>query len=309
MPTEAATQRGYRLKLVAAYFAIYVIWGSTYLAIRFSIETLPPLWTGGIRFLLAGMLLYGMTLLRSPARPTLKGWGLALRSSFFSFFIGFGGLSYAQQVVPSSVASLIIALEALWFSLFEWFFFKGRRPGRLELLALAIGFLGCVLLIAGDPNARWDINPAYLSRCVLMVFLGFSWVFGALLARREGIHENVFVASGMQMLCGGVLLTVTSFFLEDWQLIRNISFKSAAAIAYLMTFGSLIGYSAYLWLLRHEPASRVATHAFVNPMVAVFLGWFFAGEKLSLNILIAAGFIIASVIITIYANKQRNSAP
>ena len=306
MLNETKAQGGYRLKLFTAYFAVYFIWGSTYLAIRFSVETLPPFLTGAVRFLLAGILLYTLSSLRSPVRPTWKGWKLAFQSSFFSFFICFGGLTYAQRVVPSAVASLIVALEAVWFSLFEWLFFKGRRPSRLELLALVIGFLGCVLLIAGDPNARWDINPEYLFWSIIMIFLGFSWVFGALLARKEGIHENVFMASAMQMLCGGVMLTGASLFMGDWQHVGAVSAKSIAAVAYLVVFGSLIAYSAYLWLLRNEPASRVATHAFVNPMIAVFLGWFFANEKLSLNIAVAAGLIIVSVIITIYANKRTN---
>ena len=306
MLTEAKAQNRHKLTLIAAYFAVYFIWGSTYLAIRFSVETLPPFLTGALRFLLAGILLYGIASLRSPARPMWKGWKLALQSSFFSFFICFGGLTYAQRVVPSAVASLLIALEAVWFTLFDWLFFKGRRPSRLELVAIFVGFLGCVVLIAGDPNARWDVNPGYFFWSMIIILLGFSWVFGALLARKEGIHENVFMASAMQMLCGGVMLTGASLFMGDWQHVGTVSAKSIAAVAYLVIFGSLIAYSAYLWLLRNEPASRVATHVFVNPMIAVFLGWFFAGEKLSFNMAIAAALIILSVVMTIYANKRPN---
>ena len=306
MLTEAKAQNRHKLTLIAAYFAVYFIWGSTYLAIRFSVETLPPFLTGALRFLLAGILLYGIASLRSPARPMWKGWKLALQSGFFSFFICFGGLTYAQRVVPSAVASLLIALEAVWFTLFDWLFFKGRRPSRLELVAIFVGFLGCVVLIAGDPNARWDVNPGYFFWSMIIILLGFSWVFGALLARKEGIHENVFMASAMQMLCGGVMLTGASLFMGDWQHVGTVSAKSIAAVAYLVIFGSLIAYSAYLWLLRNEPASRVATHVFVNPMIAVFLGWFFAGEKLSFNMAIAAALIILSVVMTIYANKRPN---
>ena len=306
MLTETKAQSRHKLTLLAAYFAVYFIWGSTYLAIRFSLETLPPFLTGALRFLLAGILLYGIASLRSPARPTWKGWKLALQSSFFSFFICFGGLTYAQRVVPSAVASLLIALEAVWFTLFDWLFFKGRRPSRLELVAIFVGFLGCVVLIAGDPNARWDVNPGYFFWSMIIILLGFSWVFGALLARKEGIHENVFMASAMQMLCGGAMLTGASLFMGDWQHVGTVSAKSIAAVAYLVIFGSLIAYSAYLWLLRNEPASRVATHVFVNPMIAVFLGWFFAGEELSFNMAIAAALIILSVVMTIYANKRPN---
>ena len=306
MSNETKAQSRHKLTLIAAYFAVYFIWGSTYLAIRFSLETLPPFLTGALRFLLAGILLYGIASLRSPARPTWKGWKLALQSSFFSFFICFGGLTYAQRVVPSAVASLLIALEAVWFTLFDWLFFKGRRPSRLELVAIFVGFLGCVVLIAGDPNARWDANPGYFFWSMIIILLGFSWVFGALLARKEGIHENVFMASAMQMLCGGAMLTGASLFMGDWQHVGTVSAKSIAAVAYLVIFGSLIAYSAYLWLLRNEPASRVATHVFVNPMIAVFLGWFFAGEELSLNMAIAAALIILSVVMTIYANKRPN---
>lgn len=306
MLTKVKALNRHKLTLIAAYFAVYFIWGSTYLAIRFSLETLPPFFTGALRFLLAGILLYAIASLQSPARPTWKGWKLALQSSFFSFFICFGGLTYAQLVVPSAVASLLIALEAVWFTLFDWLFFKGRRPSRLELLAILVGFLGCVVLIAGDPNARWDANPGYFFWSMIIILLGFSWVFGALLARKEGVHENVFMASAMQMLCGGAMLTGASLFMGDWQHVGAVSAKSIAAVAYLVIFGSLIAYSAYLWLLRNEPASRVATHVFVNPMIAVFLGWFFAGEELSLNMAIAAALIILSVIMTIYANKRPN---
>lgn len=290
--------------LILAYTVLYIVWGSTYLAIRFSVETIPPFLSGGIRFLTAGAVLFTFRSLQTGKKPTLGNWRYAFIGGQLPFTITYGTLTMAERVVPSSIAALIVALEPLWFCVIGWLCYKGPRPTAANCLALVLGFTGTALLVAGDPNTDFSMNPGYVI-WILAIFLStFTWVFGAFVSRNPKIHEDTLMAAGMQMLCGGAAMMAiqTAISLATGKSVdpTAISARSAASLLYLITFGSIITYSAFLWLLRVEPASRVSTHTFVNPIVAVFLGWVLGGETLHAGMLAGAPLIIASVVLMIW---------
>ena len=292
-----------RLLLLAAYGAIYGVWGSTYLAIRFTVRTLPPFLTGGIRFFLAGLLLYALVRPRTEA-PTPRGWLQAHRIGFLAFFLSYGAVTWAEIYVPSGVVALIVALEPLCFLLTDWFCFQGPRPVRMELWGLALGFGGTVLLLAGDPNVSFHgTGGVYLLGALAVLATSFAWVYGSLLTRTAPVHPDGVLAAAMQMIAGGSQLLLLGTLWGDWKHLGEASLLSVLSLAYLVVFGSLVAYTAFTWLLKVEPVSRVATHAFVNPVVAVFLGWLFGGERVGPETLVAGGLIVGAVVLTLWARK------
>ena len=297
---ELAPRRS-KLQLIAAYAVLYIVWGSTYLAIRFSVETIPPFFAGGTRFLIAGALLLAFRVLQTGKKMTINNWKHAYIGGLLPFAATFGMLTMAERVVPSSIAALMVALEPLWFCVIGWLFFKGPKPTIFNYIALLMGFAGTALLVVGDPNADFSMSSNY-TIWILVIFIStFTWVFGAFISRNPNIHEDSFIASGMQMLCGGATMMVMQLALSlvtgEAVNISAISFRSAAALIYLIIFGSIIAYSSFVWLLRVEPAGRVSTHTFVNPIVAVFLGRLLGGEAVHAGMLMGAPLIIGSVIL------------
>lgn len=298
------------LKIIFAYLMVYIIWGSTYLAIRFTVETIPPFLSGGARFLAAGIALtVGRSIYLKRGIPT-EGWKHAFLASLLPFVITYGLITNAETVVPSSIAALIIALEPLWFCIIGWLFFNGAKPIFRHYAGIFLGFVGIVLLVVCDPSADFSFDSAYLIWILALIVSGFTWVIGAFVSRNPRIHEDTLMSSGMQMICGGGTMMLLHFIVSSFTgapAAGTFSSKSLIALLYLITFGSLVGYTSFLWLMRVEPANRVATHAFVNPVVAVFLGWLFGGEELSLSLLLATPMIVLSVVLMIWRPKERTS--
>lgn len=296
-----------RFALISAYLIVYIIWGSTYLAIRFSVETIPPFFSGGMRFLAAGVILLLIRAIQSGHKTTLEGWKYAFFASILPFVATYGLLTMAEIVVPSSIAALIVALEPLWFCIIGWLFFKGKKPTKLHYLGVMLGFIGVVFLVCGDPETEFSFSSSYSLWVLLIIISTFTWVFGAFISRNPKIHNDPFMSSGMQMLCGGGIMMAIQFTLSAYTgkfpELGAFSARSVYSVGYLVIFGSLIAYTSFLWLMRVEPANRVATHAFVNPIVAVFLGWILGGEKLQINMLIAIPLIITSVVLMIWQPK------
>lgn len=293
-----------KISLMLAYAVLYIVWGSTYLAIRFSVETIPPFLSGGIRFLAAGTILLTFRSLQARKKATLSNWLHAYAGGQLPFTITYGALTMAERVVPSSIAALIIALEPLWFCIIGWIFYKGPKPTVANYIALSLGFSGTIMLVAGDPGADFSMNSGYIAWVLVIFASTFTWVFGAFVSRNPKIHEDTLMAAGMQMLSGGVTMMAIQLIISlvtgqsvDFS---AISVRSATALAYLITFGSIITYSSFLWLLRVEPASRVSTHTFVNPIVAVVLGWLLGGETMHKGMLMGAPLIITSVVLMIW---------
>ncbi len=284
-------------RIVAAFAAIYLIWGSTYLAIRFAIETIPPYLMGSIRFLLAGGILYVVLRSRGVRPPSRQQWRAALIVGGLLLFGGNGGVMVAEQFVPSSLAALIVATVPLCMVLLNWKWGDRLRPGAGTAIGLGLGLLGISLIAAPGAQANGGtINPIGLT---ILVLASLSWSIGSLYSRRAHLPANALLSTAMEMLTGGALMLVAALLLgQEGQVhLDHISLLSLASLAYLVVFGSLIGFTAYVWLLKVSTPARVSTYAFVNPVVAVFLGVIFAGEELSPRVLIAAALIILAVVL------------
>ena len=286
-----------RVALLAAFAAIYLIWGSTYLAIRFAIETLPPFLMTGVRFVVAGSAMYIWARGTGLSRPTRSQWAAATLVGTLMLLFGVGGVSWAEQWVPSGVAALIVAVGPLSMVLVDWLFFGGARPDRKVMIGILLGFAGVALLIGPEQVAgseRIDLAG------VGVILLGtITWSFGSLYSRGPHLPSSPAQAIGMEMLAGGIVLLAVGTAFGEWMTVSwaDISLRSLLALGYLALFGSVIALSAYLWLLKVTTPARVVTHAYVNPVVAVLLGWALAEEQLNARVLAASMVIIAGVLV------------
>ena len=298
-----------RWRIVAAFAAIYLIWGSTYLAIHFAIETIPPYLMGGVRFLMAGGILYGVLRWRRVPLPSRIQWRAALIVGGLLLFGGNGGVIVAEQYVPSGLAALLIATVPLWMVLLNWNRGDRHRPNIGTSIGLGLGMLGIGLIaLPGISADTGKINPIGL---VVLLLASLSWAIGSLYSRRADLPSDALLATSMEMLAGGALMLMAGLLLgQGGQIQLNlITLRSLAALGYLVIFGSLIGFTAYVWLLKVSTPARVSTYAFVNPVVAVILGWVFAGEALSARMLIAAAIIILAVVLITINQATRRPAP
>ncbi len=295
-------------QLILAYFLMYVVWGSSYLAIRYSVETIPPFLSGGLRFMTAGFVLLPLRLLQTRDLPTARGWLVAFVTSLLPFSVTYGLITTAETVIPSSIAALLLAIEPLWFCLLGWLFFKGKKPEARHYIGIAAGFAGVCVLIAGDPNADLSLRTGYTFWMLLVIAASVTWVVGAFISKTPGIHHDPLTVSGMQMICGGAQMMLLQFAVSactgEFPDIGGISMRSLVALGYLIFFGSLAGYTSFVWLMRCQPANRVGTHAFVNPVIAVIMGWLVGGETLHTNVVIATALVVASVVIMIWEKRK-----
>ena len=299
------SSRPSRLAYFLAYAAVYIIWGSTYLAIGFTVETIPPFFSGSLRFLTAGSILLVWCFFREKERPTLAGYKEAFKVGGIMFLGGYGGVVWAQQTVPSSMAALIITVEPLWMVLFDWLLFHSRRPSLPEIIGLVLGFGGTLFLVLDQSGYTLSLGEGYTLGMIVILFANMNWSLGALYSRKAPVARSNLLATAMQMTAGGLLLLIFSFAAGEGSRIsiETISLKSALSLAYLVVFGSLIGFTAFIWLLKIDRASRVATHCFVNPPVAIFLGWLLGNERVTLPMLAAGGVIIFSVMLIIFSHS------
>jgi drug/metabolite transporter (DMT)-like permease len=283
-----------RTQIILAFTAVYIIWGSTYLAIRFAVATMPPFLMAGVRFLIAGAILYLLMRLRGGERPKLIHWRSALIVGGLLLLGGNGIVSWAEQQVPSGLAALLIAAVPLWMALFDWLRPGGVRPTGLTVVGLVIGFAGVILLATQAESS--GAGPQLIGILALLV-AAICWAIGSLYARSAPFPGTQLLGTGMEMLGGGALLIVIATATGEWGQVHleAISLKSALALAFLIIFGSLVAFSAYVWLLHHVSAARASTYAYVNPVVAVFLGWAFANEAVSWVTIASAAIIIAAV--------------
>ncbi|MEQ9399822.1 MAG: EamA family transporter [Longimicrobiales bacterium] len=284
-------------RLVVAFASVYLIWGSTYLAIRFAIETLPPLLMAGARFLTAGAVLYAWGRSRGGPAPTLREWRGAAVVGGLLLVGGNGAVVVSEQWIPSGMAALVVASVPLWMVVIDTFWGDRKRPTGRVTLGLAAGF-GGVLLLAGSPGAGAG-GPLEFLGIGLLLAGSLSWAAGSIYARHAPRPARPRVYVGMQMLVGGALLVPAGALTGEFGHLDlgAVSLRSALALAYLVVFGAVIGYSAYIWLLDVVPAARAGTYAYVNPVVALFLGWWLADEPLTFRSMVAAAIIVGSVVI------------
>jgi drug/metabolite transporter (DMT)-like permease len=290
-------------RLFAAFGAVYVIWGSTYLAIHVAIGSIPPLWMAGARFLISGAVLYFAGRLGGAPRPSRSEFRHAVLAGTLLLAGGNGGVSWAERLVPSGAASLLIATVPLWMVLFEWASNRAARPSALVLWGIAIGFGGIWLLTGGAFGGAGTLHP--LGSAVLLGS-AILWAAGSIYSRRAALPRSAIVSTGLQMLCGGAALAIAGATIGEGTAFRAASITPASlwALAYLIVFGSFAGFTAYVWLLQNVPAERVATYAYVNPIVAVLLGGAFLGEALTPRMIAAAGVIVLAVFLIVSGSRR-----
>lgn len=299
------------ITLIAAFAAIYIFWGSTYLAIKYAIETLPPFLMAGSRFFIAGLILMVWARFRKDyERPKAVHWKTSFIVGAFLLFVGNGAVVYAEHHISSSLAALLVATEPFWIVILSWLWLKKSRPNSKVVLGLAVGFFGVWLLISGQPISSFaDADSMQSLGTIVVILAALSWAIGSIYGLRSPVPKSAILMAGMQMFSGGLILLVASLFMGEWSSfnIAEVSANSWFGLIYLIIFGSLIGFTAYSWLLRNAEPAMVATYAYVNPIIAVLLGWLIAGESFTGQMLIGAGVIVGSVVLITSHEKDDNN--
>jgi drug/metabolite transporter (DMT)-like permease len=283
------------LRTALAFSAVYLIWGSTYLAIRYAIETLPGLLMAGARYVVAGTVVFAWGLRGNEERPSARSWREAFLLGGLFFLGGNGAVVWAERRVPSGLAALLIATMPLWVVLLDWGRPQGSRPRAIVASGVALGFAGLLLLVplwsrGGDRL----VDPL---GALVLVLGALSWATGSLYALHAELPESLLLSSGMEMIAGGILLLVAGGVAGEVGELRPsaVSARSILAFAYLVVFGSIVAYNAFRYLLDVSTPSHVSTYAYVNPVVAVVLGWLLAGEALNTRTLLGAAVIVSAV--------------
>jgi drug/metabolite transporter (DMT)-like permease len=294
--------------LWVALAIVYTVWGSTYLAIRVAIETLPPMLMASVRFLIAGGILYTISIRRGDRagdRPGPRQWRAAAIVGTLLFLGGNGGVVWAEQRVSSGVAALIVASVPLWMALIAFVALKERLP-RVAVAGLIVGFAGTAILINPSGSDRIDMLGA-----LAVVGASVSWAIGTLYAGRATLPSRGFVSAAMQLLCGGVALGVVGIAGGELGKIHpeNFSRSSLLALAYLIVFGAIVAFSAYSYMVRNASPAIVSTYAYVNPVIAVLLGWTFLDENVGLTTIVAGGIIVVAVAMIVSAKARSEGEP
>jgi drug/metabolite transporter (DMT)-like permease len=299
MPDSGSFHRpASRAQIVLAFSAVYLLWGSTYLAIRFGVETIPPFLMAGVRHLTAGILLFAWVRLSGTPAPKPRHWLPAAAIGGLMLLGGNGLVSWAEQRVPSGLAALIVASVPIWMTLLHGLQNRSR-PHGVVLLGLAIGLAGLAFLVA--PGKFAGGSHVDLLGAGALLSAALFWAIGSLYARRAKLPSSTLLATAMEMIAGGAILLAASALLREWRgfSLAVVSTRSLLALAYLIVAGSLLGFTAYIFLLGATTPARVGTYAYVNPVVAVFLGWALAGEALTARTVIAALAIVGAVAVII----------
>ena len=284
------------IRTLLAFGAIYFLWGATFLAIRVAVLEIPPFFTAGVRFLIAGAALYGGMRLRGQAAPAPAEWRSIAVTALCMFVVTYAALFWAEQFVPSGITAVIEATLPLSTIALEVFVFR-RQPFRWQLLAaVLLGFFGVAWLLLRGGSQSFAAFP-----CLVILAGGTSWSLGSVLTRSLPLPRSLPLTAGAQMLLGGAALLALSQLTGELQPFPQIPLRAGLALLYLIVGGSLLGFTAYLWLLARMPATRVASHAYVNPMVALILGYFIGGEALTLRIALGGLLVVASVFLILRA--------
>lgn len=307
--TQNTTPAPARWAVVTAFASIYLIWGSTYLAIRYAVETIPPFFMLGARFGVAGLIMYAWLRLRGSERPSGRQWKTAALVGALMLCVGTGSVAWAELYIPSGLAALLITTVPMWMVLLDWLWKGGARPGPAVVVGLLMGLVGVVVLF--DPVAllsSYTVDP----RAAAAVLLGaLAWAAGSIHGRGAGLPDDPLMSTAMQMSAGGGALVVAGLLLGEGQGFGfgAISADSFIAWSYLLVFGSFIGFSAFIWLMKHVSAARVSTYAYVNPVVAVFLGWSVAGEPFNARMALAVVLLVTAVVLINRRHRGSKPAP
>src|SRR6184192_905735 len=296
-----------KIRIVIAFAALYLIWGSTYLGIRFAIETIPPFLMAGTRFLIAGVIMYAIAWSQGIGKSTWRNWRTSLIIGACLLLGGNGGVTMSEKYIDSGLAALIVAVVPIYIVVLGWASGIAPRPTPIVWLGLVGGFVGVGVLLG--PALRFSSNGGLHPAIGMLILLvsSFIWSAGSLYSRTAKHAASPFLTAAQQMLCGGLLLLLAGVVTGEVPRFHpgSVSILSLASFIYLVIIGAVVGYTAYIWLLRHCEPAKVATYAYVNPIVAVLLGALFAGETITRRTLIAAGLIIGSVALVITAQQLR----
>lgn len=285
-----------RTRLVLAFLALYVAWGATYLFIRLAVETIPWMGMAGVRFLIAGSLLYGYARWRGATPARRLEWRTACIVG--ALLMGANaGVAYAVKTIPSGVASLCVASSPSWFAVMEWLRPGGRRPTAGVVAGLVVGLVGIAILVG--PHGIVSGAPVNPFRVLVVVLGSVVWAFGGIYQRNAPRPESALLFTAMQMLGGGLVLSIGSILTSQWTgfTLSQVSARSWIGFVYLIVFGSLVGYTSFVYLLRVSTPARVSTYAYVNPVVAVLLGWAVANEPITARVAMASIVILAGVVL------------
>lgn len=303
-----STTKNNLFKIILSFAAIYIIWGTTYLFIRLAVETIPPFFMAATRFLVAGAFTFTFLRLKGVPMPNRVEWRSAAIIGFFLLMGGNGLVTWAEQQIPSSIAALVVATMPLWMTLFDWLIFKNTRPGKQTVLGLILGFIGIAILIG--PGQILGTATFDLTSLLVLCLAPILWSLGSLYSRQATLPDNIFMSTAMEMLVGGAVLLVAGLITGEAAALdlAAISTRSLISLVYLTIFGSIIALTAYVWLLQNVPPTRVATYTYVNPVIAVFLGWAVLNETLNSQTMIAV-IIIVTAVILITTQRQKRPLP
>jgi len=297
-----------RTLILLAFAAVYIVWGSTYLGIRIAIETIPPFFMAGMRHLTVGLVLYPILIGKTGIHPTAAHWRSAAISGILLLFFGNGGLSWAEQLVPTGISALLVATVALWLVVVDWLRPGGTRPVPRVIAGLLLGFAGMVLLVG--PAHLGGSGRINLVGAGVLGFASFIWACGSIYSKHSAMPSSPLLGVAMQSLSASGMLFLAGLVSGEYHDLHfaAITLRSWLALLYLIIFGSGIGFTAYVYILNKSTAPKVATYAFVNPVVAIFLGWLVLAEPFSLRTVLAAAVILAAVILVITAPKKVQSS-
>lgn len=299
-----------RVRIIIAFAALYLVWGSTYLGIRFAIETIPPFVMAGTRFLLAGVIMYGIAWSQGDWKSTWANWRVSVIVGACLLLAGNGGVTISEQYIDTGLAALIVAIVPIYIVILGWATGIMPKPAPIIWLGLVGGFIGVGVLLG--PALRHPANGGRHPATGMLILLvsSFIWSAGSLYSRTAKHAASPFLTAAQQMLCGGLLLLCAGIVTGEMRRFHpsSVSILSLGSFIYLVIIGAVVGYTAYIWLFRHCDPAKVATYAYVNPIVAVLLGTAFAGETLNARILIAGALIIGSVAIVITTQQVRAKA-
>lgn len=309
-PASPAAGRGHSPSwlLFLCFAGVYVLWGSTYFAIRIGVESIPPFLLAGLRHFITGLVFFPLFRLLTGEKPTAAQWRTTAIVGILLLLAGNGGVSWAETRVPSGIAALIVATVSLWMVLVDWFRPGGQRPANRVLFGSVLGFAGVALLVG--PVRFGNSEPVNPVGAAVLFVAALAWAVGSIYSRHNPIPKSPLLGVAMQMLAGGSSLLLISGLSGEWRHfhVSQVTSRSAFALLYLIVFGSALGFSAYVYILKHSTAARVATYAFVNPVVALFLGWSLGGEALSVRTLLASAIVLAAVLIVISARRAPQPA-
>jgi drug/metabolite transporter (DMT)-like permease len=295
---QLSTARPFRVRLVLAFFAIYFLWGTTFLAIRIAVEEMPPLFAAGARFFIAGVVLLGFMLARREAGPSARQWRNLLVLSLLMFVAEYGPLFWAEKYVPSGVVSVLAATIPIITLVLEMLILRQQKWRAGLAAATVLGFAGVGVLLLPGGTQHFPLIP-----CIAILCGCTTWSLGSVLSRRMDLPKARPVTAGATMMLGGGILLLISAGLGEMNPWPHVSLRAGIAELYLIVFGSLLAFTAFVWLLAHMPATRVASHAYVNPIVAVALGYFAAGEPVTIGTLAGTALVIVSVFMILRRNN------